>query len=118
MRVGVDAAGQDVLAARVDHAVGRDVERLADQRDPLALHEDIGEVVVGRGDDAATLDQDGAHRSKSRTEGRAAATLRSQTAPYLPPAVSVTFAGFQPLPLTSTPPAFSSLTAFWARAVR
>jgi hypothetical protein len=33
MGVRVDAARKDVLAARVDHLVGLDVERLADQRD-------------------------------------------------------------------------------------
>jgi len=57
MRVRVDAARQDVLAARVDHLVRRDVQRLADQGDALTLDEDVGDVVVRRGDHAATLDQ-------------------------------------------------------------
>ena len=47
---GSTQPGQHVLAARVDDPVGRDVERLADQGDPLALDEDVGDVVVGRGD--------------------------------------------------------------------
>ena len=34
-----------------------DVERLADEGDPLVLDVDVGDVVVGRGDDAAALDQ-------------------------------------------------------------
>ena len=55
--VRVDAARQDVPARRVDDLVGRHVERGADEGDPLAVDEDVGDVVVGRGDDAAVLDQ-------------------------------------------------------------
>ena len=58
MRVRVDAARQDVLAGGVDRPVGGDVEVGADQRDALALDEDVGDVVVGRGDDASSTDQD------------------------------------------------------------
>ena len=57
--VRIDAARQHELAPGVDHTVGVVVERLADQRHPVALDEDVGDVVVGRGDDAATLDQHG-----------------------------------------------------------
>src|SRR5437899_10615272 len=57
MGMWVDRAREDVLAARVDHLVRRDVQRLADQGDALALDEDVGDVVVRRGDHAATLDQ-------------------------------------------------------------
>jgi hypothetical protein len=57
VRVRVDEARQDVLAARVDHLVGAHVERLADQRHGLVLDEDVGDVVVGGGDDPAALDQ-------------------------------------------------------------
>jgi hypothetical protein len=56
--VRVDAARQDVLAGRVDRPLRRDVEIGADQRDPLALDEDVRDVVVGGGDDAASTDQD------------------------------------------------------------
>jgi hypothetical protein len=59
VRVRVDAARQQVLAARVDHAVRVDVERLADQRHALVLDVHVGDVVVGRGHDAAALDQHG-----------------------------------------------------------
>jgi hypothetical protein len=58
MRVGIDRAREHVAPGRVDHAVRVDVQRLSDQGDPLALDEDVGDVVVRRGDDAATLDQD------------------------------------------------------------
>ena len=37
---------QDVLAGRVDHPVGVDVERRADQRDRLVLDVDVGDVVA------------------------------------------------------------------------
>src|SRR6476660_9568696 len=55
VRVRVDRAGEDVLALGIDHLVRRDVQRLADQGDALALDEDVGDVVVRRGDHAATL---------------------------------------------------------------
>src|SRR5262249_7882055 len=58
VRMRVDAAREDVLAARVDHLVRRDVERLADQRDGLVLGADVRDVVVRRGDAPASLDQD------------------------------------------------------------
>ena len=57
VRVRVDAARQQVLAARVDDPVRRLVERLADERDRLVVDVDVGHVVVGRGHDAAALDQ-------------------------------------------------------------
>ena len=57
MRVRIDDARQHVLARGVDHLVGGQVERLADQGDPLAFDVDVGDIVVRRGDDAATLDQ-------------------------------------------------------------
>ena len=43
MGVRVDRAREHELAGRVDHAVGVDVERRADQRDPLALDVDVGD---------------------------------------------------------------------------
>ena len=58
MRVRVDAARQDVLAGGVDRPVGRDVEIGADERDPLALDEDVRDELVGGGDDAPSTDQD------------------------------------------------------------
>jgi hypothetical protein len=61
--VRVDAARQDVLAARVDRPLGRNVEVGADQRDALALDQDVRQVVVGGGDDAPSADQD-RHRSR------------------------------------------------------
>jgi hypothetical protein len=57
VRVGVDETRQEVLAACVDDLVGGDIERLADQRHRLVLDVHIGDVVVGRGDDPAALDQ-------------------------------------------------------------
>ena len=59
VRVRVDCAGQHVLAGGVDDLVGLDVERLADQRDALALDVDVADVVVGGGDDPAAFDQYG-----------------------------------------------------------
>ena len=59
MRVRVDAAGQHVLAGCVDHLVCWVVERFADQGDPLAVDEHVGDIVVRRRDDAAILDQHG-----------------------------------------------------------
>jgi hypothetical protein len=56
--VRVDAARQDVLAGRVDRPVSGDVELGADECDPLALDEDVGDVIVGGGDDAPSADQD------------------------------------------------------------
>jgi hypothetical protein len=57
MSVRVDSARQHVLATRVDHLVGLDVQGLADEGDPLVLDEDVADVVVGRRDHPATLDQ-------------------------------------------------------------
>ena len=57
MRVDVDAAGQHVLAGRVDHRVGVHVERRADDGDLLVLDEDVAAVLIRRGDDRAVLDQ-------------------------------------------------------------
>ena len=57
----IDAAGKHVLPGRVDHLVGLDVERLADQGDPLALDVHVADVVVGGGEDSAAFDQNG-HR--------------------------------------------------------
>jgi hypothetical protein len=59
VRVRVDAAREHVLPGRVDDAVGLDVERLADQGDPLAFDIDVGDVVVGSGDDSAAFDENG-----------------------------------------------------------
>jgi hypothetical protein len=59
MRVRVDSAGEDVLPGRVDHLVRLDVERLADERDALALGVDVAEVVVGGCEHAPAFDQYG-----------------------------------------------------------
>jgi hypothetical protein len=59
MRVRVDAAGKHVLPGCIDHSLGLDIDRFADQRDPLAFDVDVADVVVRRGDDAAALDQYG-----------------------------------------------------------
>ncbi len=53
----VDATRKDVLSARVDHLVGRYVERLADQRDRLVLDVEIGDVIVGGGNDTTAANQ-------------------------------------------------------------
>ena len=59
MRVRVDAARQDVLAAARRSSRSAATSRsVADQRDALALDEDVGDVVVGGGDDAPSPDQD------------------------------------------------------------
>src|SRR4051812_25759854 len=59
MGVRVDRARYDILAARLDHLLGLDVERLPDEGDPLILDEHVPDVVVGGGDDAAAFDQYG-----------------------------------------------------------
>jgi len=59
MRVRVDAAGKHVLPGCIDHSLGLDIDRFADQRDPLAFDVDVADVVVRRGDDAAAFDQYG-----------------------------------------------------------
>src|SRR5207248_9675453 len=106
MRVRVDTARQDELAGRVDHLVRLDVQRLADQGDPLAVDEDVSDVVVGRGDDAAAFDQNGHCGSPF--------SARS----YLPPGVTLIDALCQLLPNTSTPSFFSEATAALAMSVR
>jgi hypothetical protein len=58
MRVRVDAARQDVFAARVDRPFGCDVELGADERDSLPLDEHVGNVVVGRGHHPTSTNQD------------------------------------------------------------
>ena len=69
---GSTAPGSTYLPGRVDHAVGLDVERLADQGDPLVLDEDVADVVVRRRDDAASLDQNGHCGSPSSVQLSAA----------------------------------------------
>ena len=59
--VRVDEPGQDELPARVDRRVCADVQVLAEEGDPLAVDEDVADVVVGRRHDTAALDQHG-HR--------------------------------------------------------
>ena len=58
VRVDVDAAGDHVLARRVDRAVGLDRSR-GPRRSARSsrLDEDVAAVEVGRGDDRAALDQ-------------------------------------------------------------
>ena len=57
VRVRVDRARDHVLARRVDHTIGGDVERPSDLGDRLSLDQDVGHVVVSRGDDVAAFDQ-------------------------------------------------------------
>ncbi len=96
----VDEAGEDVLPRGVDHLVGLDVERLADEGDPLVLDEDVADVVVGRRDHAASFDQNGTHCGSpfiGRTRARSA---------YSPPSVTSTFSFCQLSPVTSTSSSF------------
>jgi hypothetical protein len=53
----VDAAREHVLAGRIDQTVRIDIEGLSDHRDPLTVDEHVADVVIGGGDDPATLDQ-------------------------------------------------------------
>ncbi len=78
MRVHVDAAGQDVLAVRVDRLVRGHVERCPDQRDLLVFDEDVALVLIDRGDDGAVLDesshvlgarQDGSKAGRQKVKG-------------------------------------------------
>ena len=59
--VHVDRARDDPLAVRVDRPVRGDVELLADDGDPLAVHQHVGRVGGIGVDDRPALDQ-GAHR--------------------------------------------------------
>ena len=59
MRVRVDAAGKHVLPGCIDHSLGLEIERFADERDPLAFDVDVADVVVRGRDDAAAFDQYG-----------------------------------------------------------
>src|SRR4029078_4941268 len=81
VRVRVDTARQHVLAGRVYRPVGGDVELGADECDPLALDEDVGDVVVGGGDDTPSANQDRhrfrvSARAMSLSPGRTVAELR------------------------------------------
>ena len=59
VEVGVDvnAAGQDVLARRVDHAVGGHLQPGANQRDLLIFDDQIAVVLIDGRDDGSVLDQ-------------------------------------------------------------
>ena len=59
--VGIHPSGHDELARGVDDGIGVDDELPADEGHDLAVHEDIGVVVVHRGDDPAVPDEN-AHR--------------------------------------------------------
>jgi hypothetical protein len=69
VRVRVDAAGDDVLAGRVDHRVGGCAQVGAEQHrsggeqrdDLLAVDEHIGLSAAGGGDDGPALDQRRCH---------------------------------------------------------
>ena len=54
---GSIAPGITYLPVGVDHLVGGDVERLAEQRHRAVVDEDVADVVVRRGHDPAALDQ-------------------------------------------------------------
>ena len=95
VRMRVDRAREHELAGGVDHPVGSDVERRADQRYPLALDEHVGDGRVGCRHDPATLDQHG-HGASSRPVvrpgpmlGPGALMLRA----YFPPGVTFTATG-------------------------
>ena len=106
VRVRVDEPRQDELPRCVDRRVRRDVQVLAEEGDPLAVHEDVADVVVGRRHDTAALDQHG-HRGSP--------FLVASCGPaYLPPTVTRTVTFFHFLPVTSTPDARSWATAFAA----
>src|SRR3954447_19538585 len=107
MRMRVDAAREDVLAARVDDAVRSYVQGFADQGDPLAFDVDVADVVVRRGDDAPAFDQN-----------RHCGSPFSVACSYLPSGVTWTTAFFQLLPLTSKPFAERIAFAAVARSVR
>ena len=94
--------------------VRRHVERLADQRDPLALDVDVGDVVVRRGDDPTALDQHRHGEKSSRAGARAKALRRRDQEAYLPPAVTLTTTALKPVPVMFTPAAFSCASAFFA----
>ena len=57
VRVRVDGAGNDVFARRVDDFVGFNVQIGADERDRGAVDPNVGEGIVGGGDDAAVADE-------------------------------------------------------------
>ena len=57
MRVRVDAAGENVRAARVDHIVSGRVELGAECGDDAPVHEDVGVRHIGRRDDRPAANQ-------------------------------------------------------------
>jgi hypothetical protein len=67
----------------IDDAVRGDVEIETDQGDPLVVDEHVCDVVVGRSDDAAALDEQRHERI----------SLLDLACCYLPPACSVTVIG-------------------------
>src|SRR5687768_11926560 len=104
MSMRIDRAREHILPGRVDHAVCLDVQPLlievsADQRDPLALDEHVGDGGVGRRDDAAALDQYGHCGSPFPVDF------------YSPPGVTSTSSFSQSAPFTSMPSSSSSATA-------
>jgi hypothetical protein len=117
MGMRVDAARENVLPGRVDDAVGVDVERLPDHRNPFPVDEDVADVVVGGRDDPSALDQcrhvTSPPRGALQADTRLPAWSRWSRS-YLPPGVTGTVAFFQLVPLTSAPLAFSCATAFAA----
>ena len=109
MGVRVDAAREDVLPRRVDHLVGLDVERLADQRDRLVLDVDVADVVVRGRDDAAALDQNG-HRLPPERVAAEYPSGGHRVHPTRPRRPSPRRSAPQSAPFTSTPSAFSAST--------
>ena len=81
---GSTAPGRTYLPDASITRVGGDVERLADQGDPLVLDEDVGDVVVRRGDDAAAFDQNGHADLPSRCRRSLLAAGRDFTVVLLP----------------------------------
>ena len=57
MGVGIDPARDDESSRRIDDGIGVDHQVAADQGDGLVTDEEVGTVVVDRGDDSSILDQ-------------------------------------------------------------
>ncbi len=65
MRVDINAARNHIDAARVDHAVGGHCQFIANLFDLVALDKNVGDVIIGRRDDATVFDYCGCHTTPS-----------------------------------------------------
>ena len=66
----VDAAGQDEHRLCVDHAIGMDRQVRPDHLDPFAVHQNIGAVIVGGGDDTTIANQNEGHAASGISRDR------------------------------------------------